>query len=147
MWYVKYWRKNHYVPYWFLSKQQLHHFALHKAHNFYFRRIREDFRIGLSAGWKRGVGEERCFMKDRFSYPFLHQCSQDHHHYHHHHQLCAAIIMHVNELLLFLLVFQVESGCRRQSLSTNCKKWPLFFTPINLHFFRCLLCFDFLSSI
>ena len=30
--------------------------------------------------------------------------------------------MNVNELFLFLLVFQVYLGCRRQSLGTNCDK-------------------------
>ena len=57
----------------------------------------EDVRIGLPAGWRKGVREERCFMKGRFSYSFLHYCYQDHHDYHHHHHKCAANIMNVNE--------------------------------------------------
>ena len=36
-------------------------------------------------------------MKGRFSYSFLHHCSQDHHHH-----SCAAIILNVNELFVVL---------------------------------------------
>ena len=32
---------------------------------FNFIRLKEDVRIGLPAGWRVGVGEERCFMKGR----------------------------------------------------------------------------------
>ena len=31
---------------------------------FYFRTLKEDVRIGLLAGWRKGVEEVRCFMKD-----------------------------------------------------------------------------------
>ena len=48
------------------SSKDLHNFALNELHNFFFFRIlQEDVRIGLPAGWRKGVWEERCFMKGK----------------------------------------------------------------------------------
>ena len=43
---------------------------------FNFGRLKEDVRIGLPSGWRKEVGEERCFMKYRFSSSLM--CCNNH---------------------------------------------------------------------
>ena len=41
----------------FLLKQHLQNLVLHNFIMFYFRKLKEDVRIELPAGWRNGVGE------------------------------------------------------------------------------------------